>query len=141
MWRNHLADIRGNIIGFKSSLTNPDLWYKPMITLKGIDYYAYILVFVDDILIIDKNPERFMDFLKDAYTLKLSSIRVYLEIDISKVYYHDNSYAWSMMPQLYVNGTIQNIKKQLSQDNLRFNKKLSDPNYSPKVPFSSVDYK
>ena len=59
-------------------------------------YYAYILLYVDDILIIDKNPERFMNLLKENYTLKPSSIRepkVYLGADISKSYYPDGSYA------------------------------------------------
>ena len=119
MWRNHLADIIGTKLGFKSSLADPDLWYKPMITSEGIEYYVYILVYVDDILIIDINPNRFMDLLKDTYTVKPSSIgepRLYLGADMRKVYYNDDSYAWSKG-------------------------KLSDPNYLPKVPFSSVDYK
>ena len=30
MWRNHLADVIGNKISFKSSLEDPDLWYRPM---------------------------------------------------------------------------------------------------------------
>ena len=66
MWRNHLADITGNKLGFKSSLADPNLWYEAMITSKGVEYYAYILVYVDDILIIDKNPNRFMDLLEDT---------------------------------------------------------------------------
>ena len=65
-----------------------------------------------------------MDSLKDAYTVKPSSIGepiVYLGADISKVYYHNNPYAWSMGTRSYVKEAIWNIKKQLSQDNLRFN--------------------
>ena len=38
MWRNHLADIIGNKLKFKSSLTDPDLWYKPMITSEIITH-------------------------------------------------------------------------------------------------------
>ena len=41
----------------------------------------------------------------------------------------------------YVKEAIRNVKKQLLQYNLKFNRKLSDPNYSPKVPFSSVNYR
>ena len=41
----------------------------------------------------------------------------------------------------YIKEAIHNIKKQLSHNNLRINKKLSDPNYSPKAPFSSLDYR
>ena len=94
MWCNHLADIIGNKLGFKSSLADPDLWYKVMITSKGVEYYASLLVYVDDILIIDKNPNQFMDLSKDTYLVKASSIgepKVYLGADISKVYYHNNS--------------------------------------------------
>ena len=96
MWRNHLAHIIGNRLGFKSSLADPDSWYKAMITTEGGEYYAYILVYVDDLLRIDKNPNRLMDLLIETYTVKPSSIgepKVYLGADISKLYYHDNSYA------------------------------------------------
>ena len=107
-------------------------------------YYAYILVYVDDILIIDKNRERFMDLLKEKDTVKLSSIgepKVYLGADILKAYYLEGSYAWTMGSQSYVEEAIHNIKKQLLLCNLRFNKQLSDVRYSPKKPFSSIDYK
>ena len=96
MWRNHLADVIGNRLKFKSSLADPDLWFKPMTATDGTCYYAYILVCVDNILIIDKNTERFMDLLKERYTVKPSSIgepKVYLGADISKAYYSDGSYA------------------------------------------------
>ena len=138
IWRNHLADVLGNKLKFKSSLVDPNLWYKPMITSDGIDYYAYILVYVDNILIIDKNSGQFMDLLKDTYTVKPSSIgepKIYLGADINKVYYSDNPYAWSMGSQSYVKEAIRNIKKHLSHNNLKFNKKLSDPNYSSRAPF------
>ena len=68
----------------------------------GTNYYAYILVYVDDILILDKNLGRFMTLLKESYMVKLSSIsepNVYLGRDISKVYYPDDSYAWAMGSQ------------------------------------------
>ena len=67
-----------------------------MITSDGIEYYAYILVYVDDILIIDKNPEQYMDLLKNTYTVKPSSIvepKKILGANINKVYYSDNLYA------------------------------------------------
>ena len=83
--------------------------------MKGTAYYAYIFVYVNDILIIDKNPERFMNLLKENYTLKPSSIRepkVYLGADISKSYYPDGSYAWTMGSQSYVKEAIHNVKKK-----------------------------
>ena len=76
--------------------------------------------------------------------MKPSSIgesKVHFGADISIVYHHDNSYAWSMGSWSYVKEAIRNVKKQLSQYNSKFNRKLSDPNYLPKVPFSLVNYK
>ena len=58
MWWNHLADVIGNNLKFKSLLADPDLWYRPMTATNGTIYNAHILVYVDDILIIDKNPEQ-----------------------------------------------------------------------------------
>ena len=35
----------------------------------------------------------------------------------------------------------QNIKKELTHNNLRFNKNLSDPNFLARTPFCPIDYK
>ena len=140
IWRNHLADILGNKLKFRSSLSDLDLWYKEMIS----EYYAYILVYVDDILILDKDPERFMQVLNEKYTIKPGSIgepKVYLGGGISKALYPDGSYAWLMSSSNYVREALRNIKKDLKQNNLRFNKKLSDPNYSARIPFCPIDYR
>lgn len=63
MWGNNLSDIIGNKLGFKSSLSDPNLWFKPKITDGGFKYYSYILVCVDGILIIDKDPDKYMSML------------------------------------------------------------------------------
>ena len=63
------------------------------------NYCACILIYEDDMLILNKNPGRFMTSLKESYTVKLSSIGgpdVCLGADIAKVYYPDGSYAWAM---------------------------------------------
>ena len=37
-WRNHLADILGNNLGFKSSLADPDVWFKLSTDSNGRKY-------------------------------------------------------------------------------------------------------
>ena len=69
-----LAGILGKKLKFRSSLSDPDLWHKEMVRTDGVDYCAYILVYVDDILILDKDPERFMQILREDYTVKPGSI-------------------------------------------------------------------
>ena len=46
-----------------------------------------------------------------------------------------------MGSQSYVKEAVRNVKKQILLHNFKFNKALSDVKYSPKTPFSSVDYR
>ena len=143
-FRNHLADTLGNKLGFKSSLADPDLWYKAATDTAGNKYYSYILVYVDDLLIIDKIPQRYMKQIQESFTVKPDSIeepKTYLGADISKVYYPDNSYAWTMGSYTYVKKAIKNLKAKMAKDGLEFNKKLSDPAISVPQPLSSVSYR
>jgi hypothetical protein len=143
-FRNHLADTLGNKLGFKSSLADPDLWYKPAVDSAGNKYYSYILVYVDDLLIIDKAPKKFMSQIQESFTVKPDSIeepKTYLGADISKVYYPDGSYAWTMGSESYVKKVVKNMKAKMAKDGLEFNKKLSDPAISVPQPLSSVTYR
>ena len=143
-FRNHLADTLGNSLGYKSSLADPDLWYKPMTSSSGFKYYAYILVYVDDILIINKEPSADMALIQKSFKIKPDSIKVpdmYLGADIKKVYYPDGSHAWTMGSQTYTKRAVKNLKERLRKDGFEFNKKLSDPAISAPQPFSNVNYR
>ena len=94
-FRNFLADILSNRMGFTSSLADPDLWYKPATKKDGSEYYSYILVYVDDVLIIDEAPKQFMEMIQVDVTVKPDSIqepKTYLGADLNKVYYNDGLY-------------------------------------------------
>ena len=115
-----------------------------MTSKDGFEYYAYILVYVDDLLIIDKNPKEFMSQIQENFTVKPSSIeepKSYLGADIGKVYYGDGSYGWTMGSATYTSQAIKNLKKRMEKEGYEFNKKLSDVDYSPKQPFSSINYR
>jgi hypothetical protein len=143
-FRNHLADTLGNKLGFKSSLADPDLWYKAATDPSGNKYYSYILVYVDDLLIIDKLPKRYMSQIQESFTVKPDSIeepKTYLGADVSKVYYPDGSHAWTMGSESYVKKAVKNMKAKMAKDGLEFNKKLSDPAISVPQPLSSVSYR
>ena len=53
MWSNNLVGILGNRLKFKPSMSDPDLWYRAMVDTEGSEYHTYILVFVDDVLILN----------------------------------------------------------------------------------------
>jgi len=51
-FRNHLADCMTHF-GFTPCLADPDLWMRPEVRPSdGVSYYAYVLLYVDDILVV-----------------------------------------------------------------------------------------
>ena len=73
-WRNHISEIPGNHIGFQSSLADPEVWFKAETDKSRNEYYTYILVYVDDFLIVEKYSQNHMVILESKYTVKPSSI-------------------------------------------------------------------
>ena len=118
-FRNHLADILGNVLKFKSSLTDPDVWLRSSTKSDGNKYYLYILVYVDDVLIIDEDPKRYMDLRQSSYTVNPASICEpdrYLGADIKKVLYEDGSIAYTISSDNYIANAIKTIKMRLAEN-------------------------
>jgi hypothetical protein len=65
-WRAHFAETLHSL-GFTSSLADPDVWYRPECKPDGFKYYAYILVYVDDILVVCHNPGDIMKILAKSF--------------------------------------------------------------------------
>ena len=74
-FRNCLAETLGNWIGHKSYLADPYIWYKPITDADGFEYYAYILVYVYNILLIMKYPKEAITQIWESITFKPSSIK------------------------------------------------------------------
>ena len=126
----HLADTITNI-GFTASLADSEVFMKAYSFGDGRvhdEYYTYIMVYVDDILIIDKDPGYFMDILKSSYVIKPDSIKPptsYLGSDIGNVRIN-NTHCWTMSSQSYTKEAVKIVQTQLEHDSYEFSKKLSD---------------
>ena len=55
LFRAHLDEAL-NDIGFLSTNSDPDIWYRPAVKPNDFEYYEYILCYVDDILCISHDP-------------------------------------------------------------------------------------
>ena len=60
--------------GFDHSLTDNDFWLKRDAKSDGTFDFSYILVYVDDILILSEDPKIYMESLSKRYYVKESSI-------------------------------------------------------------------
>jgi hypothetical protein len=144
-WRAQLADTLRNHLGYKSTLADPDVWMKQETKLNGEKYYAYILVYVDDLLIIHEDPYKDMAKIKNHYPVTEKSIgppKVYLGANIQQLKSNTtNKECWGASAEQYVREAVKNVKERVKRDGFHFNKKLSDPNYSPQSPFSNLKYR
>lgn len=57
-------------MGFYSCFADPDVWYKLAAKPNGTEYYEYILVYVDDFLVLSHQAAKIMTTLSDFYRLK-----------------------------------------------------------------------
>ena len=56
-----------NIVGFRSSVADPDVWIRPALKPDGEEYYEYALIYVDDIMIISNDPNLVMEQIKEKF--------------------------------------------------------------------------
>ncbi len=57
-------------MGFSSSLADPDVWLRAACKPDGFQYYEYILVYVDDHLVLSHQAVVIMKRISDYYRLK-----------------------------------------------------------------------
>jgi len=68
-WRAHLANTLHQL-GYNSCLAYPDVWFRPAKKQDGFKYYEYVLVYVDDLLVLSHQGEKTMKALQDFHRLK-----------------------------------------------------------------------
>lgn len=92
---------------------------KPAVNALIFEYYSYIFVCTDDILIINKIPQKFMHMLKESHRIKPDSIqkpKKYLGADVSRVYHPDGSHAWILSSKTCVKEYVKNVKSKMAED-------------------------
>jgi hypothetical protein len=87
-FRNHLADCMKHL-GFAPCLTDPDLWMQAEVRpYDGFKYYAYVLLYVDDVLVIHHDAEDVLLCLDKYFKMKPELIRdpdIYLGATIKQM--------------------------------------------------------
>ena len=147
-WRDHLANtIR--TLGFKACTADPDVWMRPNTRPSdGFKYWEYILVYVDDLLVVSHDAQSVMDRLSEHYTLKAGSVRPpqeYLGSDIKPYIVpprnggETGETCWAMSADTYVERAIADVKRTLQEVGQRLKTKVATPlaaNYRPELDAS-----
>jgi hypothetical protein len=111
------TDDRGD--GFTSTVVDPNVWRRRAVKPSGKEYYALLLVFVGDILIISHEALKLFDALKQVYTLKPESVGpplMYLGADVSKMQTVSGGVCWGMLSITYVKLAVGIVRDLLRHD-------------------------
>ena len=109
-----------HFLNFQSCPADPDVWMRPAIKSDGSTYYAYVLLYTDDALVIGENAE---DLLRSEigqyFELKQESIgepTIYLGGKVWKVQRDNGVKAWAFGSSQYVQAAVSNVENWLSKD-------------------------
>ena len=123
-FRNHLRSCM-EFINFTSCPADPDVWMRPAIKSDGTKCYDYVLLYVDDALVVSENAESILrNELGRYFELKEESIGPpdhYLGGKVRKVQLENGVYAWAFSSSQYVQTAVKNVEAYLdSQENKRW---------------------
>ena len=114
-FRAHLADCMRHM-GYKSHMADPDLWMREELDLDGDKYYAYILCYVDDVLVIHHDAMAQLDKIDKYFKLKSGSMwdpEMYLGAELKEHETENGVWCWTMSPSKYVREAAKNCDTHL----------------------------
>jgi hypothetical protein len=98
----------------------------------GVLYWAYILIYVDEILCVHNDPGAPLEKLDEYFKMKEGSIQVptfYLGAKLKKTVLPNGVVAWGMSSSKYVQSAVRNVQDYLVS--LPGNQKLLEKAFGP----------
>ena len=117
-WRAMFSAFITGSLTFKPTRADPDVYIRKNFR-DGQPYYEYLLVYVDDVLVVSHAPEDVMKSIGEQFEIKNGEYgppTTYLGAGISQVQLDDGNMCWSMESQKYVKAAIDTIKALLLED-------------------------
>ena len=118
-FRAHLSSFMRKM-GYTSCKADPDLWFKAETNpYDSARYYAYILCYVDDILVMNHDPETVLKEIDGYMPLKNPNdmeVDIYLGTKLKETKLPNGIWAWGMSPSKYVQQAVKNCESQLIKD-------------------------
>ena len=115
-FRAHLGECMSDL-GYHPCLADPDLWIKAEIRPDdGVEYYSYILCYVDDILVIHHDSMSVLNKIDKFMKLKPDSIGdpdIYLGAKLKLMQLENNIWCWGISPSKYVKEAVRNCEEHL----------------------------
>lgn len=127
-------------MGFESTVADPDVYRRANAKPDGFKYYEYILVYVDDVLILSHDTNVHLKQIQACYDLNPDSIGPptrYLGADVKRLVRPKDSSGreyWALSAATYVKNAVQNVKILLEAEGRGLKS-------TAKTPFSNSAYR
>jgi hypothetical protein len=132
-----------NHLGFTSSCADPDVWFWRGKRTSWEEYYEYVLLYVDDVLVISERAEQVLQKeIGQEFVLKDESIgkpKQYLRGKLHEVTLENGASAWSFSSTQYVQAAVKNVEEYLSSKGEKLVVKAPTPlsnGYCPEIDMS-----
>ena len=119
-YSHHMKDCM-RTLGWTSCLADQDVWMKAETKPDGTEYYAYMLLFVDDCLCIHHDAVSVLQKLDHFFKMKPGSIgdpNYYLGAKLRKMTMPNGVHCWSFSSSKYIQAAVENVKDYLKSNNL-----------------------
>jgi hypothetical protein len=143
-FRNHLASCM-RMLGYTSCLADPDVWLRPEVREDGFQYYGYVLLYVDDALVINHDGMKALKEINIHFKMKESSMGdpdTYLGCKLSEHVLPNGVIAWLQSPSKYIQEAVRNAEVYYTQEfNMPFKRKVTSPfspSYRPELDTTDV---
>jgi Reverse transcriptase (RNA-dependent DNA polymerase) len=119
-FRSYMAE-KLTLMGFQSSLADPDVWLRAATKGDGEAYYEYVLMYVDDMLSISCDPRAILEVIQGTFKFKNGKIEApefYLGAKLQKKSINGFQ-CWTITSQDYVKAAVKNVEEALKRSGRR----------------------
>lgn len=122
-------------LGFKSSQADPDVWMRPAIKSDGEEYYEYVLVYVDDILLISMDARTILQELHFKYKNDMiEEPSSYLGARLKKKKTLDGINCWTITSVDYINAAVETVEAAIKNSSRKLPNRVTTPMLTTYVP-------
>jgi hypothetical protein len=129
-FRNHLRACMRHL-DFQSCPADPDVWMRPAKKSDGSEYYEYVLLYVDDVLVVSDRGEHLLrNGIGKYFELKEESIgppELYLGGRLRKVVLENGVKTWAFSSSQYVQEAVKNVERYLEARDRKLPTKAETP--------------
>eukprot|EP00956_Cyclotella_meneghiniana_P034439 scaffold104886_cov86-Cyclotella_meneghiniana.AAC.1 len=115
----HLRSCMQETLGFTSCLADPDVWMRKQKKADGTEYWEYVLLYVDDALVIsDRAESTLRNEIGKYFELKEESVgppKIYLGGQMRQVQLENGVNAWTFGSAQYVKAAVTSVKEYLAE--------------------------